>query len=198
MSKMAASSVVIVILLKMSCPFRTMQCPVMILILCIWIISISHQIACPLVLQNHSPFECLFNRTPDYDFLRTYGCLCFPFLGPYHAHKLDFYSSPCVFLGYSSSHLGYCCLDLASQCIYISRHVCFHENVFLLAKSKQITPLTSISTQPTHLPTLITSLVFHPAALPLTPPSSFVAPLAPQTQPCTYFLTIICHHTTVT
>ena len=138
-----------------------------------------------LIFQNHSPFECLFNRTPDYDFLRTSGCLCFPFLGPYHAHKLDFCSSPYVFLGYSSSHLGYCCLDLASQCIYVSRHVCFHENVFLLAKSEQITPLTSISTQPTHLPTLITSLIFHPAAPPLTPPSSSVAPLAPQTQPPT-------------
>jgi histone deacetylase 1/2 len=47
-----------------------------------------------LVLQNTSLFECLFHRTPDYNFLRTFGCLCFPFLRPYHAHKLDFWSSP--------------------------------------------------------------------------------------------------------
>jgi histone deacetylase 1/2 len=85
-----------------------------------------------LVLQNQSPFECLFNRTPNYDFLCTFGCLCFPVLRPYHAHKLDFRSSPCVFLGYSSFYLGYHCLDLASQRIYISpvmfvfMKMCFH------------------------------------------------------------------------
>jgi len=83
-----------------------------------------------LVLQNKSPFECLFCRPPDYNFLRTFGCLCFPFLRPYDAHILDFRSSPCVFLGYSSSHLGYRCLDLESHRIYFSRHVRFHETVF--------------------------------------------------------------------
>jgi hypothetical protein len=72
--------------------------------------------------------------------------LSFPFLRPHHAHKLDFCSTPCVFLGYSSSYLGYHCLDLASQRIYFSRHVCFCENVFLLAKSEQIAPPTSTST----------------------------------------------------
>jgi len=92
-----------------------------------------------LVLQNKSLFECLFRHTPDYNFLRTFRCLCFPFLRPYHAHKLDFHSSPCVFLGYSSSHLGYRCLDLASYRIYVSRHVCFHKNVFPFANSDQIT-----------------------------------------------------------
>jgi hypothetical protein len=39
-----------------------------------------------LVLQNQSRFECLFNRTHDYDFLHTFGCLCFSFLRPYHAY----------------------------------------------------------------------------------------------------------------
>jgi hypothetical protein len=43
---------------------------------------------------------------------------------------LDFYSSPFVFLSYSSSHLGYRYLDLASQCVYISCHVWFHEDMF--------------------------------------------------------------------
>jgi histone deacetylase 1/2 len=51
-------------------------------------------------------------------------------LRPYDAHILDFRSSPCVFLGYSSSHLGYRCLDLESHRIYFSRHVRFHETVF--------------------------------------------------------------------
>jgi hypothetical protein len=37
-----------------------------------------------LVLANRSPFDCLFQRSPDYHFLRTFGCLCFPFLRPYY------------------------------------------------------------------------------------------------------------------
>jgi len=82
------------------------------------------------ILSNKSPFECLFRQTLDYAFLRTFGCLCFPFLRPYNAHKLDYRSTPCVFLGYSLSHLGYRCLDLSSDHIYISRHVRFHEQIF--------------------------------------------------------------------
>jgi len=63
----------------------------------------------------------------------------FPFfLRPYHAIKLDFRSSSYMFLGYSSSHLGYRCLDLVSQHIYVSCHVCFHEDVFSFANSEQI------------------------------------------------------------
>jgi histone deacetylase 1/2 len=96
------------------------------------------------VLQKKSLFECMFRHTPDYNFLSTFKCLYFPFWSSYHAHKLDFCSSPCVFLEYNSSHFGYRCLDLASQRIYISRHVSFHEDVFSLVNFKQITqqPIT--------------------------------------------------------
>ena len=76
-----------------------------------------------LVINYKSPFECLFRSTIDYSFLRTFRCLYIPFLHPYNAHKLDFCSSPCVFLGYNTSHLGYCCLDLSSYHIYMARHV---------------------------------------------------------------------------
>ena len=98
-----------------------------------------------LVVQNQSPFECLFNRIRDYDFLCTFRCLCFPFLRSYHAYKLVFHSSPFVFLGYSSSHLGYSCLDSTSDHIYVFRHIRFDENVFPFADSEQLarTPATS-------------------------------------------------------
>jgi len=72
-------------------------------------------------------------------FLCIFGCLCFPFLHSYHTYKLDFCLSPCVFLGYNFSHLSYHYLDLVSQCIYISRHVCFYEDVFSFDKSEQMT-----------------------------------------------------------
>jgi hypothetical protein len=88
------------------------------------------------ILNHKTPFEYILKSTPDYPFLRTFRCLYFPFLHPYNAHKLDFCSSTCVFLGYNTSHLGYCCLDLSSKHIYLARYVRFHENVFPLAKSE--------------------------------------------------------------
>jgi hypothetical protein len=30
------------------------------------------------LLKNKSPFQKLFNRTPDYTFLKIFGCACFP------------------------------------------------------------------------------------------------------------------------
>ena len=81
----------------------------------------------------------MFRCTLGYNFLCTFRCLCFSFLHPYHAHKLNFHSSLHVFLGYSSSPLGYRCLDLASQRIYISHHVRFHEDAFPFVKFEQIT-----------------------------------------------------------
>jgi hypothetical protein len=34
------------------------------------------------VLQNNSPFQKLFRRSPNYKFLRIFGCACFPNLCP--------------------------------------------------------------------------------------------------------------------
>jgi len=94
------------------------------------------------VLQNKSPFECLFYQTLDYSFLSTFGCLWFLFLRPYNAHKLEFHYTICVFLGYNSCHLGYHCLDLSSDRVYISHHVCFHEHSFPFL---EITHVSAIS-----------------------------------------------------
>ena len=125
-----------------------------------------------LVLNNKTQFEYLLKSTPDYTFLRTFGCLCFPFLRPYNAHKLDFRSTPCVFLGYSTSHVGYRCLDLSSKRIYLARHVRFHETVFPFDKTKQI----AATPKQTSAPSIPVTL------LPLMQPSSVPSPL-PHTLP---------------
>ncbi|KAJ9548514.1 hypothetical protein OSB04_021057 [Centaurea solstitialis] len=85
------------------------------------------------ISNKRSPYQHLFNRVPDYTFLRVFGCLCFPHLRPYNPHKMDFRSTPCVFLGYSPLHHGYRCLDLPSDRIYIARHVRFDEASFPFA-----------------------------------------------------------------
>lgn len=85
-------------------------------------------------LDGVPPAEKLFGVTPDYKWLNVFGCLCYPLLGPYNKHKLQFRSFPCVFLGYAANHRGYKCLDRAGR-IYISKHVRFDEKVFPYATS---------------------------------------------------------------
>lgn len=81
-------------------------------------------------LNNITPFEVLFKHAPDYNFLKVFGCRCYPWLRSYITHKLQPRSIPCVFLGYQSSTKGYRCLDVSSGKVYISRHVLFDETIF--------------------------------------------------------------------
>jgi hypothetical protein len=59
--------------------------------------------------------------------LRVFGYLCYPNISATVKHKHRPRSLPCVFLGYPSQHRGYCCFDLVSGKILISRHVIFDE-----------------------------------------------------------------------
>ena len=62
------------------------------------------------VLNNVSPYFKLFHQTPDYSFLRVFGCACYPYLRPYKKHKLEFRTGRCIVIGYSPNHKGYQCL----------------------------------------------------------------------------------------
>lgn len=107
------------------------------------------------VLSNSTPITKLLNITPDYSFLRTFGCACWPSLRKYNSHKLDFRSTMCVFLGYSPVHKGYKCLDRKTGRIYISRDVIFDENVFLFATPNSVSDLSQLipsTTFPSHEP----------------------------------------------
>ena len=52
-------------------------------------------------IQNEVPFQKMFHKTPNYSFLRIFGCACFHLLRPYNNHKLQYRSQEYVFLGYS-------------------------------------------------------------------------------------------------
>lgn len=84
-------------------------------------------------LQFRTPYQLLFGCSPDYQHLRTFGCLCYPNLSSITPHKLSSRSARCVFLGYPSEHKGYRCLNLDTMKIIISRHVIFDESIFPFA-----------------------------------------------------------------
>lgn len=82
------------------------------------------------VQNDESPYQRLYHKTPDYAFLKTFGCLCYPYLRPYNPTELHFRFKPCIFLGYNASHKGYICYHQLSSKLYISRHVVFNEDSF--------------------------------------------------------------------
>lgn len=86
--------------------------------------------ACQFGKAHKLPFEKLYGVKPDYSMLKVFGCECYPMLRPYNQHKLDFRSAQCIFLGYSTQHRGYKCLDIQTGRIFISRHVRFYEGTF--------------------------------------------------------------------
>ncbi|KAI3667713.1 hypothetical protein L6452_42782 [Arctium lappa] len=130
------------------------------------------------VSSHKSPYEQVFNRKPDYSFLRVFGCQCFPYLRPYNHHKIEFRSTPCVFLGYNHVHHGYSCFDSSNDRLYIARHVRFNEHVFPYQPlppppPRPTPPYTSIFPDP--------PLSFPPEP-PSTPPPTPPSPL-PQNSP---------------
>jgi hypothetical protein len=98
----------------------------------------------------------LFNQSPDYLFLKTFGCACWPNLRPYNTHKLQPRSSQCVFLGYSLLHKGYKCLHLPSNRLYISRDVIFDEPTFPFQKFSP--PILSESSPPHQILAMVQSI----------------------------------------
>lgn len=100
------------------------------------------------VLQNTSPYQKLFQTLPNYSKLRTFGCLCYPWLRPYAPNKLKHRSTPCVFIGYSLTQSAYLCLDPTTDRVYTSRHERFNETEYPYTKLRQPPPI--IPPEPVH------------------------------------------------
>ena len=74
----------------------------------------------------------IYNKSPTYNHLWVFGCLCFPLIPSTKVHKLRPRSSPCVFLEYPSLHKGYKCYDHSFHKIILSQHFLFDDcNPFL-------------------------------------------------------------------
>lgn len=86
------------------------------------------------ILKFSFPHEKFFNQKPNYNKLKVFDCLCFPWLKPYTSHKLEPKSSPCLFLRYFLNQSAYFCTDNKSNKIYTSHHVQFVEADFPFTK----------------------------------------------------------------
>ena len=127
------------------------------------------------ILNQKSPYKIVYHHTPDYHFLKVFGCACWPYLRPYNKHKIDFRSKNCIFIGYSLEHHGYKCLDLATGKVYVSRHVVFYENHFPYKSPDHhpsICPDTTSTVVP--FPNVISSLSLTPAGTCATSPSPHI------------------------
>lgn len=118
------------------------------------------------VLDLKSPFLVLFNKPPDYQSFKTFGCACYPCLRPYQNHKFQYHSTKCTFLGNSESHKGYKCLSSTGR-VY-TRHVIFNEQDFpfktgFLNTRASESPLVVSNTNWLNIPTII-----QPSFSPLT------------------------------
>jgi hypothetical protein len=94
-----------------------------------------------MVIQVACPHLALFGSVHSYEHLRVFGCTCYPNTTATVSHKFSPRSTRCVFLGYSTDHKGYRCLDLSTNRLIISRHVVFYDDSFPLAALPSLTDL---------------------------------------------------------
>ncbi|CAA7035663.1 unnamed protein product [Microthlaspi erraticum] len=145
------------------------------------------------VLGNETPYQKLFQQTPNYLKLCVFGCSCFPWLRPYTKHKLEDRSIHCVFLGYSLTQSAYLCLDRKSGRIYTSRHVTFDETSFPFAVTEKSTDTTPSPPTPTYCPATYVPVRPPPLVIghsssppvPSSPPSSGSHPTENSSSPRT-------------
>ncbi|XP_019261720.1 PREDICTED: uncharacterized protein LOC109239589 [Nicotiana attenuata] len=139
------------------------------------------------LLQNKSPYELLFGKTPSYSHLRTFGRLCFATVPIPQRDKLKPRVIPCVFLGYPFAKKGYKLYNLQSKQYFVSRDVIFHKQLFPFSSDFSL-PIVSKSPLSTTSSSVLTCW-FEPDMPPdATTPSSplsiffpFDAPSYPNT-----------------
>lgn len=123
-------------------------------------------------LSQRSSYQVLFNENPNYDSMRVFGCLCFPWLKPYTHNKLEPRSRPCIYLGYSVQHHCHRCFDPSTSKVFLSRDVVFYENIFPSKSVFSLSEMTqsSVSWDTVHDTPGPTSMPSHISSTDIPPP----------------------------
>ncbi|KAL9996374.1 putative RNA-directed DNA polymerase [Helianthus debilis subsp. tardiflorus] len=86
------------------------------------------------VIENKTPYEILYNRQPEYEHMRVFGCLAYYRNTETNGDKFEPRGRVGVFLGYPPGTKGYKVFDAQHNKIVVSRDVKFFGKVFPFAK----------------------------------------------------------------
>lgn len=126
------------------------------------------------VLSNISPYEKLYETSPTYDHLKSFGCLCFATSPKVGRDKFQSRSLYCVFLGYPCGKKGYKLLSLSTFSIIFSRDVVIYEHIFPYKDSPStIFPAHVSPFIDSPIPLVPTPPLVSNTSLPTLPSSSF-------------------------
>lgn len=84
------------------------------------------------LLDKLTPYELITKKTPEYYFLRSFGCLCYVSTLQKDRNKFSTRAGQCVFVDYSSEYKEYKILHLDTNLVSVSRNIVFHETIFPL------------------------------------------------------------------
>lgn len=106
------------------------------------------------MLNHKNPHEVLFNKLPDYDNLRVFGCLTFAANPVNTADKFEHRGVPCLFVGYPPFQKGYKLFNLLTNKHFVSRDVQFNEEIFPFHSSDKNKFMTHIPPSYNHVPSI--------------------------------------------
>nr|GLL37929.1 uncharacterized protein LOC109147102 [Ipomoea trifida] len=95
-------------------------------------------------LGNKIPYQILFNKVPQYQHLRVLGCLAFAVVPTCQRSKFSSRARKCVLLGFANGVKGYKLLDIQTREVFLSRDVCFYENIFPFQCSQEHKPTSLV------------------------------------------------------
>nr|GEX88332.1 homogeneously-staining region [Tanacetum cinerariifolium] len=116
------------------------------------------------ILNNKSPYELLYHKPPDLQYLKVIGCQAYASI--HTPDKFKKIAIPYILLGYPQHQKGYLLLAQNTKKVFVSRHVTFHEHIFPFHAN---TPYHTSLLDPTT-----STLIFYPE--PNTPLNSSTSP----------------------
>ena len=90
------------------------------------------------IVNNKTPFELLYNKVPDFQMLKVFGCLCYASTHLANKNKFQPRARRGIFLGFQTGMKGYIILDIDNREIFIGRDVLFNEFQFPFLKQTQL------------------------------------------------------------
>lgn len=90
------------------------------------------------ILNNKTPFEVLYKKSPCYDMLKCFSCLCYASTTKRDRSKLDSRAEPCVYIGNDQEKKGYKLFNLVNKMVFVSRMSFLRKDSSLINSKQRI------------------------------------------------------------